>query len=156
MKKTICLLVSTVLMTAVSCFADDVPTGFSPLSEIKEVQAKAALEGKLVLLVVKGDAESANVEAAFHTGMNSVGGGVEKIFTRTDEINNANRSAFPKGLKELMDKRLFTTGYSVTFVVFDPKMTTIYAQASGRALLNDRKLNIDFKKKVQDAKKTLK
>ena len=156
MKKAICLLLSTVLMSAVSCNAEDVPAGFSPLSAMKDVQAKAALDGKLILLVVKGGGVDSSIDAGFKTGMNSVGGGVEKIFSMTDEINNADRSAFPKALKDLMDKSLFTTGYAVTFVVFDPKMTTIYARGSGRALLNDRKLNIDFKKKVQDAKKTLK
>lgn len=156
MKKAICLLISAALISAVSCFAEDVPTGFSPLSAIKDVQAKAALDGKLILLVVKGGGVDSSIDAGFKAGMNAVGGNVEKIFSRTDEINNADRSVFPSALKNMMDKSLFTTGYHITFVVFDPKMTTVYAEGSGRALVYDRKIYTEFKKKVQEAKKTLK
>jgi len=156
MKKAICLLITTVLMSAVSCFADDVPAGFNPLSAMKDVQAKAALNGKLILLVVKGGGVDSSIDAGFKAGMNAVGGSVEKIFSRTDEINNADRSAFPTALKNMMDKSLFTTGYHIAFVVFDPKMTTVYAEASGRALVYDKKVYAEFKKKVQEAKKTLK
>lgn len=143
-------------MSAVSCFAQDVPTGFSPLSELKDVQAKATLDGKLVVLVVKGIGYAAYVESAFKTGNNSIGGGVEKIFTRPDEINNADKSAFPQALKDRLKKGAFSTGSAVTFIVFDSKMTKIFAEANGRDLLEDRKLNNEFKKKVQEAKKTLK
>ena len=158
MKKAICLMISAVMLSAVPCFAGgDIPTGFSPLSEMKEAQARAALNGKLVVLVVRGRGYDASYsDAAFQTGVKSLGGAVEKIFTRPEEINNADKSGFPQALRDLMKKRLFSSGSACTFVVFDPKMTTVYAEANGGDLLDDRKLNNAFKKKVQDAKKTLK
>jgi len=157
MKKAICLLISTVLVSAVSCFAESVPTGFSPLSEMKNVQAKATLGGKLVVLVVRGTGyDQAYMDAGFKTGINSLGGGVEKIFSRPDEINSADRSEFPQGLKDLLNKRKFSNGSAILFVVFDPKMTKVYAEVDATDLVEDRKLNLEFKKKVQEAKKTLK
>ena len=158
MKKTICLLVSAVLMTAVSCFAADVPSGFSPLSEIKDVQAKAVLGGKLVVLVIKGTGyyDQAYVEAGFHAGLNAVGGGVEKIFTRPDEIKSANTADFPQGLKDILKKDSFNTSWAVYFVVFDPKMTKVVARVNASELPENRKLGLEFKKKIQEAKKAIK
>jgi|GEM_PF-1628646 len=157
MKKAICLIISAVLVSAVSCFAEDVPTGFSPLSDIKDVQAKAVLGGKLIVLVIRGSGyDAASMEAAFRTGMNSVGGGVEKIFSRPDEINSANTADFPQGLKDILKKRSFTTSWAVYFLVFDPKMTKVVAEVNAAELVENRKLNIEFKKKVQEAKKSIK
>jgi len=158
MKKTICVLISSVLMSAVSCIAADVPAGYSPLSEIKEVQAKAVLGGKLVVLVIKGTGYSdpAYVEAGFHAGQNAVGGNVEKIFTRPDEINSANKADFPEGLKDILKKRTFDTSWAVYFLVFDPKMTKLVADVNGSELPENRKLGLEFKKKVQEAKKNIK
>jgi len=157
MKKAICLLISTVLLSAVSCLADSVPTGFSPLSAIKDVQAKAVLGGKLILLVVRGtSSDAAYMDAGFHAGMNAVGGGVEKIFSRPDEINSADTADFPQGLKKLLDKRSFSSGSVVIFVVFDPKMTKVFAEVDATDMVEDRKLSLEFKKKVQEAKKSIK
>ncbi len=155
--KAICLLISAVLMSAVSCFADAVPTGFSPLSDMKNVQAKAVLGGKLIVLVVRGTcSDAAYMDAGFHAGMNAVGGGVEKIFTRPDEINSADKSEFPPALKKLLNRRSFSSGSVVIFVVFDPKMTQVFAEVDATDMVEDRKLSQEFKKKVQEAKKTLK
>jgi hypothetical protein len=158
MKKAICLLISTVLISAVSCFAVDVPAGYSSLSEIKDVQARAVLGGKLVVLVIKGTgySDAAYVEAGFHAGQNAVGGGVEKIFTRPDEINTASKTDFPQGLKDILKKRSFDTSWAVYFVVFDPKMTKVVAEVNASELPENRKLGIEFKKKVQEAKKAIK
>ena len=157
MKKAICLLISAVLMSAVTCFAESVPTGFSPLSDMKNVMAKAALEGKLVVLVVRGtSSDAAYMDAGFRAGMNAVGGGVEKIFSRPDEINSADTTDFPQALKNLLKKRSFTSGSVVIFVVFDPKMTKVFAEVDATDMVEDRKLSQEFKKKVQEAKKTLK
>lgn len=157
MKKAICLLISAVILSAVSCFADEIPTGFSPLSEIKNVQAKAALEGKLVVIVIRGrGGNNAHDDAIFKTGVTSLGGGVEKIFTRPDEINGASQTDFPQVLRDRLKKEKFTKGAACTFVVFDPKMTQIVVEEEGGNLWEDRKLNLEFKKKIQEAKKTLK
>ena len=50
----------------------------------------------------------------------------------------------------------FTTGAAVTFVVFNPDLSSIIAEASRKELQNDKKATAEFKKKIQDAQKALK
>lgn len=157
MKKPICLLISTVLLSVVPCFAkDDAPRGFSPLSELKEVQTKALADKKLIVLVVKGmDDQCPNCAAALENGVKALGSGVEKVFARAETIGQADATAFTPALQERV-KRNFTTGAAVTFLVFNPEMTSIIAEAGRTQLQADKKATATFKKTVQDAKKALK
>lgn len=156
MKNLLVVLVSA-LFTALSAAAkDDVPRGFSPLSELKTAQAEATAEKKLVVLVVKGmDDACPNCAAALDNGLQAVGSGVVKVFARAETIGKGDASTFTPALQARV-KRNFTTGASVTFVVFDPEMTKIIVEADRSVLQNDKKATTTFKKTVQEAKKALK
>ena len=151
----------TALLCLASCLIlplsakDDVPRGFTPLSELKDAQTKA--DGKkLVVLVVKGmDDTCPNCAAALANGLKAVGSGVVKVFARAETIGKADASGFPPALQERI-KQMFTTGAAVTFVVFNPDMSSIIVEASRKELQNDKKATAEFKKKVQDAQKALK
>ena len=134
---------------------DDAPRGYAPLSEIQEAQAKA--DGKkLIVLVVKGmDDSCPNCAAALENGEKSVGSGVVKVFARAETIRQADSAKFTPALKDRISKG-FSTGAWVTFVVFNPDMTTILAEASRKELQSDKKAIAAFKKEVQEAKKALK
>lgn len=158
MKNLLVVLVSA-LLTAVSVVAkenEDVPRGFAPLSEIKAAQTEATSGKKLVVLVVKGmDDACPNCAAALENGLKAVGSGVVKVFARAETIGKGEVSNFPPALQARV-KRNFTTGASVTFVVFDPEMTKIVAEAGRDELQDDKKATATFKKAVQEAKKVLK
>jgi hypothetical protein len=134
---------------------DDAPRGFAPLSDLQEAQTKA--DGKkLIVLVVKGmDDACPNCAAALDNGEKSIGSGVVKVFARAETIRQADSSTFPAALKDRIS-RGFTTGAAVTFVVFNPDMTTIIAEATRKELQSDKKATAAFKKEVQEAKKALK
>ena len=151
----------TTLLCLASCLIlplsakDDVPRGFTPLAELKEAQTKAAGK-KLVVLVVKGmDDACPNCAAALENGLKAVGSGIVKVFARAETIGKADASGFPPTLQERI-KQGFTTGASVTFVVLNPDMSSIIAEASRKELQNDKKATAEFKKKVQEAQKALK
>ena len=158
MKNTLFVLVSAVLtaFSAVAKEKEDVPRGFSPLTEVRAAQAEATSEKKLVVLVVKGmDDACPNCAAALENGLKAVGSGVVKVFARAETIGKGDASNFPPALQARV-KQNFTTGAFVTFVVFDPEMTTIVAEAGRKELQDDKKATAAFKKTVQDAKKALK
>jgi hypothetical protein len=157
MKKQFLLAVSCLVLGALSAAAkQDVPRGFAPLFELKEVQTKAAADKKLVVLVVKGmDDACPNCAAALENGLKAVGAGVVKVFARAETIGKADAADFPPALQERI-KQGFTTGAAVTFVVFDPEMSRIIAQAGRAELQEDKKATAAFKKTVQDAKRELK
>ncbi|MEI6675346.1 MAG: hypothetical protein WCO57_09235 [Verrucomicrobiota bacterium] len=151
----------TTLLCIASCLIlplsakDDAPRGFTPLAELKEAQSKA--EGKkLVVLVVKGMNDSCpNCAAAMENGLKAIGSGGVKVFARAETIGKADASSFPPALQGRI-KQGFTTGASVTFVVFKPDMSSIVAEASRTELQSDKKAIAAFKKKVQEAQKALK
>jgi hypothetical protein len=134
---------------------DDAPRGYVPLSELQEAQTKA--DGKkLIVLVVKGmDDACPNCAAALENGEKAVGSGVVRLFARAEKIREADSAGFPQTLKDRIGKG-FTTGAAVTFVVFNPDMTSIVAEASRKELQSDKKATAAFKKEVQAAKKALK
>lgn len=143
------------------CFAlplvakDDAPSGYAPLSELQEAQAKGAGK-KLVVLAVKGlDDDCPNCVTAMQNGEKAIGSGVVKVFARAETISKADSAAFTPELKARIAKN-FTTGASVTFVVFNPEMTKIVAEASRKELQDDKDATAEFKKVVQEAKKALK
>ncbi len=154
----------TILIAAFCCLGifpasakDDVPRGYTPLAEYKEVQAKAIADKKLVMLVVKGaDDACPNCVTAMDNGESATGSGVEKLFVRAEAINKADASGVPPVLQARLKQRGFTTGAYVTFVVFNPEMTEIVAEAGRKELQNDKDATAAFKKKVQAAKKALK
>lgn len=154
MKKTICLLLSAVLLSGACCFAkDDAPRGFTPLSELPAAQTKAAAGKKLVVLVVKGmDDSCPNCAAALENGLKAIGSGVEKVFARAETIGKADATAFPPALQERI-KQNFVTGAAVTFVVFNSDMSKIVVEAGRKELQSDKKATAEFKKAVQEAKK---
>lgn len=157
MKHPLLVLASALLLSLLPATAkDDAPRGYAPLSELKEAQAKAAAGQKLVVLVVKGkDDECPNCAAAMENGEKAVGSGVIKVFTRAETIREQDAAAFPEALKERL-KKPFITGAYVTFVVFDPTMSKIVAEAGRNELQSDKKAIAEFKKAVQEAKKGLK
>lgn len=135
---------------------EEMPRGFEPLTELKAEQAKAAADKKLVVLVVKGaDDACPNCAAALENGLKAVGSGVVKLFARAETIGKAESSDFPPALKERVQKQ-FTGGAYVTFVVFDPEMGKIVAEAGRKELQEDKKAIAAFKKQVQEAKKATK
>ena len=151
----------TALLCIASCLIlplsakDGAPRGFVQLSELNEAQTKA--DGKkLVVLVVKGRDDSCpNCAAALENGLKAVGSGVVKVFARAETIGTADASGFTPTLQERI-KRSFTTGAAVTFVVFNPDMSSIIVEASRKELQNDKKATTEFKKTVQGAQKALK
>ncbi len=153
MKHTLlALLISALPLSA----KDDVPRGFTPISELKTAQTEAAAEKKLVVLVVKGmDDNCPNCVTTLENGLKAVGSGVIKVFARAETIGKADATAFPPALQARV-KNHFTTGASVTFVVFDPEMNKIIVEAERKELQSDKKAIAAFKKTVQDAKKALK
>ena len=157
MKHSILLLVSAVLLSVLPAGAkESVPRGFSSLSELKEVQAKAVVDKKLVVLVVKGmDDSCPNCAAALANGLQAVGSGVVKVFARAETIGSADASAFSPALQARVQQQ-FVRGAAVTFVVFDPEMSKILAEAGRKELQNDKKATAAFKQEVQAAKKALK
>lgn len=134
---------------------DDVPRGFTPLSELQKARTMA--DGKkLIVLVVKGkDDACPNCAAAMDNGEKAIGSGVVKVFARAETIREAESADFTPALQQRVSKG-FTGGAYVTFVVFNPDMTTILAEASRKELQSDRKAIAAFKKEVQTAKKALK
>jgi len=96
-----------------------------------------------------------NCAAALENGLKAVGSGIVKVFARAETIGKADASGFPPTLQERI-KQSFTTGAAVTFVVFNPDMSSIIAEASRKELQNDKKATAEFKKKVQEAQKALK
>jgi hypothetical protein len=157
MKHTITTLLSVFLFSVLPASAkDDVPRGFTPISELSAAKTEAVAEKKLVVLVVKGsDDNCPNCADALENGLKAVGSGVIKVFARAESIGKADATAFPQVLKDRVKKN-FTTGASVTFVVFDPEMSKIIVEADRDELQSDKKATAAFKKTVQDAKKTLK
>ena len=157
MIKSILILVSAIFLSALPAAAkDDAPRGFSPISELKDAQAKAVTDKKLVVLVVKGmDDTCPNCAAALENGEKAIGSGVVKVFARAETIGKEDASAFTPALQARV-KQLFTTGAAVTFVVFDPAMSEIIVEASRKELQRDKKAIAEFKKTVQNAKKALK
>ncbi len=79
----------------------------------------------------------------------------KKLVMLVETINKGDASNFVPALQARVKKN-FTTGASVTFVVFDPEMTKIVAEASREELQDDKKATAAFKKTVQEAKKGLK
>lgn len=157
MKHPLLILASALVFLVLPATAkDDAPRGFAPISELKEAQAKAEADKKLVVLVVKGkDDQCPNCAAAMENGEKAAGSGVVKVFARAESIQEQDASAFPTALKERM-KKPFITGAYVTFVVFDPTMSKIVAEAGRTELQSDKKAIAAFKKSVQEAKKSLK
>jgi hypothetical protein len=148
----VCLMGCLVLPLAAK---DDAPSGFVPLSELQEAQTKAAGK-KLVVLVVKGmDDACPNCASAMANGEKAIGSGVVKVFARAEKISKADSTGFTPALKARIAKN-FTTGAAVTFVVFNPDMTAIVAEASRKELQDDKDATNAFKKEVQEAKKGLK
>lgn len=131
---------------------DDAPRGYFSTSELTEALEKAAGK-KLVVLVVKGaDDNCPNCVAAMENGERAVGSGVVKVFARAEGIRNLPQDDFTETLKKRVNQA-FSTGASVTFVVFNPDMTEIIAEAGRSELQNDKKATTAFRKKVQAAKK---
>lgn len=157
MKKPIIAILSALMLSGIASAAkDDAPRGFAPLSELSEAQTEATAKNRLVVLVVKGkDDNCPNCVEALENGLKAVGSGVVKVFARAETIGKADASAFSPALQARVKKH-FVTGASVTFVVFDPAMSKIIAEAGRDELQSDKKATAAFKKEVQEAKKALK
>jgi hypothetical protein len=136
-------------------FADKMPRGYEPIVEIQEATKKAA-DSKLIVVVVKGaDDNCPNCATAMSNGERAIGSGVVKYFGRAEELNKADVSSYPPALQARVKKQ-FITGASVTFLVFDPKMEKIVAEASRKELQDNKKLTAEFKNTVKEAKSLLK
>jgi hypothetical protein len=157
MRNNILTFVSAILLSVFPATAkEDVPRGFSTLAELNDAKTKATTDKKLVVLVVKGmNDECPNCDTALENGLKAVGSGVVKVFARAETIGQADASSFTPALQARV-KQNFTRGAAVTFVVFDPEMTKIIAEAGRKELQDDKKATAAFKKDVQDAKKALK
>jgi len=107
-KISIHILVSAILLSALPAAAkDDAPRGISPLSELKEAQAKAVTDKKLVVLVVKGmDDNCPNCAAALVNGEKAIGSGVVKVFARAEAIGKEDASAFTAALQARVKQQM--------------------------------------------------
>lgn len=156
MKKSLLLIAAAFLSVLPAMAKEDVPRGFSPLTELKEAQAKAAKDKKMVVLVVKGmDDACPYCAAALTNGLGAVGSGVVKVFARAETIREVDSSGFPEPLQARI-KQGFTTGAAVTFLVFDAEMNKIVAEAGRSELQDDRKAIAAFKKTISEARKATK
>ncbi len=159
MKKHLFAILCAAIALPTFCMAkekekkDTIPRGYDPITEVKEVQAKAASSKKLVVLCVKGkDDACPRCAAAMENGEKAIGSGVVKLFARAEDIRSADSASFTPALKSRVQQG-FTGGAYVTFVVFNSAMDQIVAEA-GRDKLEDNKEAIAaFKKQVQEAKK---
>ncbi len=134
---------------------DDVPRGYDPISELEKVRSEAVAKKKLVAVVVKGmDDNCPYCASALANGEKAIGSNVVKVFARAEDLNKADRNGFPSGLQERVGRK-FTTGASVTVLVFNPDMTQLLAEASRRELESDRKSISNFQKQVSEQKKLL-
>lgn len=152
------LIIATFVFLAIQPLSakDQTPSGYAPLAELKEVQAKAMADKKLVVLVVQGEnVECPNCVTSLENGEKAVGSGVAKVYARTKDISASSNPSFPAALQARAAKH-FTSGAEVTFVVFNPEMTKIIAEANRDTLQDDAKATAAFKKEVQAAKKALK
>ena len=134
---------------------DKVPRGYEPISELEEARSEAAGK-KLVVVLVKGlDDACPNCAAAVENGERAIGSGVVKVFARAETLNQADLADYPQAFQERAKKK-FTTNASVTFLVFDPAMEKLIAEATRTELQGNKKLTAEFKKAVQEAKREYK
>lgn len=156
MKTLLCSFVVAVCAAATLHAKEDVPRGFTPISQLKDVQAKAVKDKKLIVLVVKGSDDACpHCAAAMEAADKSVGGGVIQVFARAADVNKADKSAYPAVLKSRAEK-LFTDGAWVTVLVFNPDMSQIVAEADRKGLDGNKEVTSAFRQKVLEAKKTIK
>jgi hypothetical protein len=155
MKSLIILALSAFLSLSAVQAKEDVPRGYSPLSEVSEALTKSGGK-KLIMLLVKGkDDNCPHCTAAVANGEKAVGSGVIQVFARAEELNPLDKSKVPPALKERA-KQPFTTGASVCIIVFNPDMTKIVAEGERNALENDKEVLASIRKQVTEAKKALK
>lgn len=130
---------------------DKTPRSYDPISELEAARSEANGK-KLIVVLVKGlDDACPNCAAAMENGERAIGSGVVKVFARAETLNKADLSAYPKAFQERAKKK-FTYGSAVTFLVFDPVMEKLIAEATRTELQSNKKLTADFKKIVQEAK----
>ncbi len=156
MKKRTLLMAATALLAFGTLFGkDDVPRGYDPIADLEKARAEAMTKNKLIMLVVKGrNDDCPYCVTALANGEKAVGSGVVKVFARAEALNTMETSAFPPALQERV-RRKFTTGASVTVLVFNPDMSTLLAEAARRQLESDRKAIAAFQKQVSEHKKQL-
>ena len=127
------------------------PRGYEPISELEAARSEAGGK-KLIVVLVKGlDDSCPNCAAAMENGERAIGSGVVKVFARAETLNKADLSAYPAAFQERAKKK-FTTSASVTFLVFDPAMEKLIAEATRTELQSNKKLTAEFKKTVKEAK----
>lgn len=130
---------------------DKAPRGYEPISEMEAAISEAAGK-KLIVVLVKGmDDSCPNCASAMENGERAIGSGVVKVFARAEDMNKADLSPYPKAFRERAEKK-FTTNASVTFLVFDPAMEKLIAEATRTELQSNKKLTAEFKKAVKEAK----
>lgn len=151
MKTTFTAFVAIILGITTLSAKDKAPRGYEPISELEAARSEAGGK-KLIVVLVKGlDDSCPNCAAAMENGERALGSGVVKVFTRAEEMNKADLSAYPQAFQERAKKK-FTTNASVTFLVFDPAMEKLIAEATRTELQSNKKLTADFKKTIQEAK----
>lgn len=162
MKKHLIMLLCAAVVLPVTSFAkekekrDFIPRGYDPIEALKELQEKPANAKKLVVLCVKGkDDACPRCATAMQNGDKAIGGGVVKLFARAEDIKSVDSTNFSPALKARVQQG-FVGGASVTFVVLNPGMDQIVAEAGRSQLESDKEATAEFKKKVQEAKKALK
>lgn len=130
---------------------DKAPRGYELISELEAARSEAGGK-KLIVVLVKGlDDSCPNCAAAVENGERAIGSGVVKIFARAESLNKEDLSAYPAAFQERAKKK-FTTNAAVTFLVFDPAMEKLIAEATRDELQSNKKLTAEFKKTVKEAK----
>lgn len=151
MKTTFTAFVAIILGITTLSAKDKAPRGYEPISELEAARSEAGGK-KLIVVLVKGmDDSCPNCVSAMENGERAIGAGVVKVFVRAEEINKADLSAYPQAFQERAKKK-FTYGSAVTFLVFDPAMEKLIAEATRTELQSNKKLTADFKKTIQEAK----
>lgn len=150
--KSVITAAAALIMGITSLVAKDkAPRGYEPLAELEAAISEAAGK-KLIVVLVKGlDDSCPNCAAAMDNGERAIGSGVVKVFARAETLNSAELSAYPQAFQERAKKK-FTTNAAVTFLVFDPAMGKLIAEATRTELQSNKKLTAEFKKTVKEAK----
>lgn len=134
---------------------EKVPGGYEPISELEAARSEAGGK-KLIVILVKGmDDSCPNCTDAVDNGERAIGSGVVKIFARAETLNKADLSTYPAAFQERAKKK-FTYGSAVTFLVFDPSMEKLIAEATRKELQSNKQLTAEFKKTIKEAKDSYK
>ncbi len=153
--KFACLLLFSLLTVTGLCAKENIPRGYEPIANLEKAKAEAIAKNRLLVIMVKGRNDACPYCAdALTNGEGAIGAGVVKVFARAEALNTADGSDYPSALQARV-RRKFTTGASLTVLVFNPDMSQLLVESNRKELQSDRKSIAAFKSAVTDHKRQL-